>query len=98
MHDDTGYNLKGDGKNEPSHNLNPRRLLIWKETIENLSDEARQIVNILLTSPTEILKIMGTEPAKAVRGAIYKHLWAKGWKWRKIWDSFREIREALRNS
>lgn len=82
---------------EPHHDLNPRRLLIWKETVENLSSEAREVVSILLSTPTEILGIVGTESPKAIRGAIYKYLWAHGWRWHRIWGAFREIKEVLKN-
>lgn len=80
---------------EPYHDLNPRRLLIWREMLENFSEEAKEVAGILLSSPVEILGIAGTESPRAVRGAIYRHLNKKGWGWRKIYGVFNEIREVL---
>lgn len=82
---------------EPHSNLNPRRLLIWKETIGNLSTEAKEVVRLLMGSPAEALNIIGTEPPRIIRGAIRRHLQDEGWPCTAIWDAFREIKQVLRN-
>lgn len=76
---------------------NPRERLIWKETVRALSAEAQTIVELLLTSPTEILDLSGEESAKGVRDTLYSHLRHEGWRAHRIWAVFREIKELLRD-
>jgi len=87
-----------DPDSVPAHHpeWNPRERLIWKETVEALSGEARIIIDILLTRPAETLNLSGEESAKRVRDTLRSHLRTKGWEVKRIVAVFREIRELLR--
>jgi len=69
-----------------------RQELKLKETIEEMSSEAKTIINILLTTPTEILDITGIESARCIRGKIRDHLRLQGWNWNTIWNTFKELK------
>ena len=75
---------------------NPSACLIFKEKIENLSEEAKEVVGILLSCPGELLELSGIEAPKIVRGKLKRYLKEESnWTWEKIYNSFREIREVL---
>lgn len=74
----------------------PRRALMFKETLANLSEEAREVAMIILNGPAEILGLVGNEPPKAIRGAIKNHLRDQGWDWPSIWQAFKELKEVVR--
>ena len=74
---------------------NPYRLLAFKDALNELSSDARYIVDILLTSPCEVLEITGSEMPKIIRGAIIKHCRRENWSWSWIWSAFKEIKEML---
>lgn len=78
--------------------FDPSMKLMFKDTLLNMSDDAKDIISILLSTPTEILDLTGGESARAIRGKIRKHLWAKpDWTWNQIWDAFTEIKVMLRS-
>lgn len=73
----------------------PYKIVAFKDALGMLSSEAKYIVNILLTSPCEVLEITGAEMPKMIRGAIKRHCREEGWRWEWIWSAFKEIKEFL---
>jgi RNA polymerase sigma factor (sigma-70 family) len=81
----------------PTREANPYQIMRFKDAIANLSEEGQEVVDILLSSPAEILVLSGSESPKAVRGAIYRHLRHKrGWSEPRIFSTFREIKGVLK--
>jgi len=75
---------------------NPVSRLIWKETLQDLSEEAKEIVCILLSGPGELLDITGGEAPRMIRGKLKRHLLSQPhWSWGKVYDAFREIKQAI---
>lgn len=72
------------------YHLNPEKELIAKEIAlgKGLSEEAKFVVRLVLESPQE----MGLVTKKA----ITEHLRSLGWPYKKIWLTFNEIREWLK--
>jgi hypothetical protein len=74
----------------------PFDICSFKDMLSSMSEEAKEIVNIILDAPAETLDIIGTEPPKMIRGAIQRYLhYELGWHWRKIWRAFRELKGAI---
>lgn len=74
----------------------PDIALMAKDALNELSEEARFVVNILLSTPAEILSIIGTEPPKMIRGKIRDHLKEQGWASPAIWRVFKEIKSFVK--
>jgi len=72
--------------------LTPERHMMVKDMIEQLGDEARAIVQMILSAPQEYL---GNGSPKRARGGLIKKLRSMGWSWPKIWGAFTEIKLAL---
>lgn len=63
----------------------------WQEFLSGLSPEAQALCKILTTENIEL----PTEQPKQCRGIIMRELREKGWKWKDIWSSFKEVKQAL---
>lgn len=74
----------------------PDERLMFKETILELSGEAREVIMLFLTGPAEVLKIVGDESKKEIRGRLVHHLHKKqGWSLRQVFKTFREIKQVV---
>jgi len=80
---------------EPQHEQHPRRALEFKEWLANLSEEVREVAMIILNGPMEILDIPFAATPKQVRGALYRYLRGKGWEWKKVWGTIREMKSQV---
>lgn len=59
-----------------------------------LSEEAREVVTLVLTAPQEIAEDLFDQPNRRVRGMVREHLReARGWSWSSIWRVLRELKE-----
>lgn len=79
-----------------SNSDNPEKKIIFINNLKHLSKEAHEVVQFILSSPSEILKIAGINTPKKMRGFIYKKLKKQKWPERKIFQTFAEIKEALK--
>ena len=61
------------------------------ELLEEMGQEAKVICKMILETPLEFAGL----PPKICKGKIYKKLRSEGWSWKKIWDSFKEIKGVL---
>ncbi len=77
-------------------NITPFDRLAFKDTIENMTKEAKEVVQIVLEGPIRV----GLELQKITKGVvkteIRKKLRKKGWKWNAIEKTFNEIKLALK--
>lgn len=80
-----------------SENTTALDLSIFEQTIDNLSEEAQIIVNIVLETPIELIKIAENMwgNCKITIHSIKTYLRKKGWEYKKIINAIDEIKEAL---
>ena len=74
----------------------PRKAMIVKEWLENLSQECREVAMIILNGPAEVLDLSASNSARVVRGALWSFLRRKK-KWSRplIWRTFREMKKEV---
>ena len=69
----------------------PLQALIWKETLELLSDEGKVLLQLIMSNYDELL---GQAPKK-VRGVLFRKVKLElHWTERRIWACFRELKTA----
>lgn len=75
----------------------PERRVCFVDHLKSLSDETQEVLAIVLNSPTDLLKELGsiTTP-KNFRGELRRKLLKENWPHRKIWRTFKELKEALK--
>lgn len=75
----------------------PERLLLKKEAFENLSEEAKEIINTILYSSSEALELLKTPKKKLLtKGSVAKYFFKK-WHSRFITElTIREIQRWLK--
>jgi RNA polymerase sigma factor (sigma-70 family) len=64
----------------------------WQRFLERLSPESQAICSLILDE-TDIY--LPTDKPKQCRGIIMRELRSRGWGWSAIWDSFRELKQAV---
>lgn len=75
-------------------NHNPERNCIFKNAVENLSAEAKMIINTVLGAPADLIEML---PCPRIsKHQLQKYLRLKGWKIPTILKAFSEIGKALK--
>ena len=75
---------------------NTERSFFKKEMIENLSNESKDIIRLIFSSPSEVLQEITSPVHECVsKQRIKNFLLQKGWKRVKIEKSFSEIRKFV---
>lgn len=69
----------------------PEKMYLFKEALNNMSNEAKSICSMVLDSPTDFID----NRPKLARGKVYRKLREVGWSWPKIWKGFKEIKLTL---
>ena len=76
--------------NQLTADNNPEEDLLYKEKKEisnrmfnSLSDEAKQIINMILDSPTEIIELLGVKSLRGINPRKIESLLRKQWKNRR---------------
>lgn len=89
--------MEGNNWRPSSDSLNPEKRICFLSQLKSMSSEAQEVLTIILTSPPDLLKEIGsiTHPRK-FRGGLRRHLRKRKWSHGKIWKIFREIKEALK--
>ena len=64
---------------------------LFKEWIQNLSQDSQLICKTIFEAPDEIL----AESSKASRGKLVRKLRSLKWSWSRIWNGVRDIKIAL---
>lgn len=97
MDDPAGdYSFTGSTTKDQSYDChNPARICGWRDALDNLTDEAQDVVALLLNGPVEALGIEGTEAPKMLRGAVVKHMRAQGIPETQCWKVLQEIKETV---
>jgi len=77
----------------------PESLTAFKELLESLSEEAKEVVNIVLNTPTELVDALFARKEKG-KGGLNRHqlrsyLRYCGWKYRAIETVFGELRKKI---
>jgi len=70
----------------------------WSLRCEELSEESRSVLRLLVHGPAEMLGLDQPIRPKLVRGRIIRELRRRGWQWERIWSTFKELREAAEAS
>jgi hypothetical protein len=94
---DIPYNEHPDENDQESIVLpsreNQEDLVIKKDLAEKLSSEAKDVVRLILNSPSEILEMFMTEKYRTIsKRKIGQYLIEKGWKQTKVDRIFSELK------
>jgi len=78
------------------HEWNPNWTVHFQSWVLSLSSEARFVLSLILSAPTEAFGVMARSP-RAVRGALSRFLrLERGWTKRRITAVYSEIRSSIR--
>jgi len=84
---------------EESVELDPEQVVLaeesWRGLFESLSPDAKMIC-LLVVNDVDIY--LDTDKPREARGIIARELKARGWSDRKIWATFREIKQILKTT
>ena len=73
--------------------LNQEKIVIKKDLIISLSNEAKEVIRLVLNSPIEILETFQTSKYKTIsKQKIKDHLTTNGWPPRRIEKVFTELK------
>jgi DNA-directed RNA polymerase specialized sigma subunit len=78
-------------KNYPTQPETASPSFFKEENLGRLSREAQQVCQLILIFPSEYAKMV----PKQARGKIVQVLRQQGWKWKVIWNVFRELKIAF---
>lgn len=77
---------------------NPEKLMIIKDEFEHLSNEAKEVVNLIYDAPYTILQLLSTRKLEKITGnSIESFLEESGWPRPRIKRVFKELRTFARN-
>lgn len=84
---------------DPRADGDPRNCTWLEDFTADLSDEARYIAEMLISSPAEVLGLVGGETPRQVRGIIRRHLLEDlGWTHPQAWAGMNALKAALRGT
>lgn len=78
----------------PANSLNVEKTISFKQSLENLSETAKEIINLVLDTPDDLYRIV-REELKLNKEMIRRYLREKGWKFTQINAGMAEIANAL---
>ena len=81
-----------------SKNINPEKNAIFRNLIENMSNEAQEIVDTIFNTPAEMIELSRkmkssrTENVHIYKNCVYRYFKEKkGWRWRTLQNCYHEI-------
>lgn len=80
----------------PRVEWHPRKALESKEWVASLSNEAREVLQLLMNCPMEAFGILAVKSPRRAKGQIRDGLRRQGWSWKRIWKVMSELNEAVR--
>ena len=91
------YNSPIQEEQQGMTNVTPEEYVFFKEIIDKLSDDAKEVISIIFSTPGEMIDmIMNLDQPRGVnKHQIQKYLRKKGWVFTRIWKTFKEISTAL---
>jgi hypothetical protein len=82
---------------EATTSITPESTLKLKDWLESLSEEARQVVRIILDGPAEVLDL-GVDGCKCItRKMLREYLREQGWQWKVIHRVMVELKEGIKS-
>jgi len=78
----------------PANSLNPEKSVSFKQSLENLSETAQEIINLVLDTPDDLYQIV-REELKLNKEMIRRYLREKGWTFTRINVGMAEIATTL---
>lgn len=76
---------------------NNERRYEFRNQLESLSREAREMISLIVNSPYELLEETKSLSPKYLRGQVIKMMRDRKWKWNVIYSSIKEIKNAIQN-
>jgi DNA-directed RNA polymerase specialized sigma24 family protein len=70
------------------------RNMIFKDSLTNLSENAKEIVKVIFETPDDFYQA-AKEEIQVNKRMITDYLISRGWKFQTIWDGFSEINKML---
>ena len=81
---------------ERKTDLSPDKTLMFKDWLADLSEECREVAMIILNGPAEVLEIGAGGCRKITAEMIKAYLRKKNWTYPRIWQTMRDLKEAIR--
>lgn len=69
----------------------------FRTQLESLSQEAQEMISLILNSPYELFEGAKSLSPKYLRGQVIKMMRDRKWKWNVIYSSIKEIKNAIQN-
>ena len=89
MHSQNTYEL-------PINDITPENQLEFKNTLKNLSNDAREIVQIIFDMPMDLINMIPERFSHGIsKHLLQKYLRNQGWSFPRIWNAFKEITAVL---
>lgn len=76
----------------------PESLLIFKEILQRLSDDAKEVCKIIFSTPSDLISMIAiNKQTQAInKNVIQVYLrWRQGWEYSRITRAFKEISQSL---
>lgn len=77
-----------------SVNINPEQETMFRQIINDLPNDAKEVVRAIFETPMEIIEILGIK--KMTRNTLQKYFSQfRGWSQSRIWKAFSNIQQGL---
>lgn len=90
--------LYGFGLPETTDAVTPERRCLFKEIVQGLSSDAREVVKIVFETPLDLINMIGSldQPRGVTKRQIEKYMKREGWTFYRIRKIFGEIEKSLK--
>jgi len=92
-YDFNNYLTLDDADLRSDANMEPQNIVYRKSMFEKLSNEAKEVIDIFLNTPAEMITVYGTPSKEMIKYFFLK----KGWKHITIKKAFSEVENYVRN-
>ena len=90
------YDSEEEGIIVQAVSSNPEKEFMKRESYERLSDEAKEVIDIVLNSPQEIIDFFTTSKQRKISASLLKNILIKTWKSKFIVENvFHELRQFV---
>lgn len=81
---------------EFSEKKTPEKLVLWKEKMDSMNEEAQQVASIIFNAPKELLDLIPDSRYWISERKLQVYLMGIGWKRNKVLRAYSGIRKMLR--
>jgi len=76
-----------------TNKINQEDFIIFKETLQELSEDAKEVIQIVFETPMDLIKMIKKQqqPRGVNKHQLQKLLRKQGWSFCRIWKTFKEI-------